>query len=79
MDNKALTPPEHFPHVITGPFDQHAWASLAVMGCIEAFHAGLKIIYITPNTVSFVRGSGPAQALISSGWTFKIIKETAEI
>jgi len=64
------------PTIFQPPFDHYAFNCLAVMGAIEAFHAGTKKIYITERTHRMIAESSPFIALHKQGWKFILIRES---
>lgn len=63
--------PATLPHFFTGLNDTFAFNSLAVMGFVLGFHAGMKRIFVPEKDLAFIAfHSDPGKALIAEGWTF---------
>lgn len=61
------------PHITLkedGPFDTHAFNSLAIGGHIAGFHAGNKWLFIYAEDKALIESSGAYESLCRLGWTF---------
>lgn len=70
MENTTI---HYLPHLAIGPFNSHAFNSLAVADLITAFHAGHRLIFMTAEQFRTAFSTTPYKALQQLGWEFIII------